>query len=75
MTKLKITHATYGIFWKITSCACFAAINGVIKLLTVDLPVNNILFWQNFLAILFLLPFFIKKPSFRSNFNNKIYIT
>jgi drug/metabolite transporter (DMT)-like permease len=60
-----------GVFWKLLSCACFASINGVVRYLSgggslaheVSLPTNVILFLQNIIGTLLLLPFV--KASFR----------
>lgn len=53
-----------GAFWKIASCFCFAAINGVVRYLTGGsgdamesaLPVYVIIFFQNVFGTLFMLP-------------------
>lgn len=58
-----------GALWKILSCACFAAINGIVRYLggggslapEVHLPTNVILFFQNVFGTLFLLPFFLNQ--------------
>lgn len=60
-----------GIFWKLVSCACFASINGVVRYLSgggslgheVALPSSVILFFQNIVGTLLLLP--IVKMNFR----------
>jgi drug/metabolite transporter (DMT)-like permease len=68
--------AWMGAGWKMLSFACFAGINGVVKYLSggatesaefalsIALPTNAILFWQNLFGTLFLLPFLLKsKPT------------
>jgi drug/metabolite transporter (DMT)-like permease len=57
-----------GIFWKVFSCGCFAAINVLVRYLSggspmplqQPLPIYTIMFWQNLLGML-LLYFWIKK--------------
>jgi drug/metabolite transporter (DMT)-like permease len=55
-----------GASFKIASCACFAAINGIVRYLTggagddmASLPVYVIIFFQNLVGTLFMLPFII----------------
>ncbi|MBT5540302.1 MAG: DMT family transporter, partial [Alphaproteobacteria bacterium] len=58
-----------GGLWKVLACACFAAINGMVRYLTSDisgdpgfqLPSYVVVFLQNIFGTLFLLPFVIKK--------------
>ncbi len=52
----------HGAFWKIVACLCFAALNNMIKWLTLTLPVETIAFFQNVFGVLCLLPFFWNKP-------------
>jgi drug/metabolite transporter (DMT)-like permease len=58
------TSAALAIFWKLTSCACFAGINGVVRHLTATqgefetsaLSTASVNFFQNIFGTLFLLP-------------------
>lgn len=56
-----------GAFWKVVSCACFAAINGIVRHCSGGasenveaLPVNVLMFFQNIFGTLFLLPWILK---------------
>lgn len=59
---LPAPHPWYGAFWKIASCAFFAGINGIVKLLsqsgpgTEGLPPYELAFFQNIFGLLFMLP-------------------
>lgn len=56
--------------WQMLSCACFAAINGIVRYLggggslapDLPLPGNVVPFFQNVFGALFLVPFLLKKP-------------
>jgi len=62
------TRLFEGALWKIFSMACFAGINGVVRYLSggagpeegPHLPVNVIMFFQNVIGMLFLLPWTLK---------------
>jgi drug/metabolite transporter (DMT)-like permease len=65
---LKIQMA--GAFWKIASCFCFAAINGIVRYISggagdesQTLPIYIIIFFQNLIGSLFMLPFILKAGS------------
>jgi len=67
------SKAWQGAFWKVVSCACFAAINGIVRYCSggindnsiEPLPVNVIMFFQNVFGTLFLLPWLLK-PGLKS---------
>jgi hypothetical protein len=46
---------TEGALWKSLSCLCFAAINGLIFLLSGQVPAAEMAFFQNIFALLLLL--------------------
>ncbi len=63
LTTLRSNH-WQGALWKILACACFAAINGIVRYvaggspieIAEPLPVQVIAFWQNVFGALFMLP-------------------
>lgn len=65
----KTSAETQAIFWKILSCACFAALNCLIRYLkgnsslplSAPLPAYVLDFFQNLFAVLLLLPWLLKK--------------
>ena len=64
MTTLTTKNQFTGVAWKIASCLCFAAINGIVRHLTGGsgdtlesaLPVYVIIFYQNVIGTLFMIP-------------------
>jgi len=68
-----------GIFWKVLSCACFAGINIIVRYLARDslsieqkLSSLTIMFFQNIIATIFLLPFIFQKTNSINIFKNFI---
>jgi drug/metabolite transporter (DMT)-like permease len=66
-----------GIFWKVLSCGCFAAVNILVRYLSGGggfiehkLPVLVIIFYQNIIGVGLLLPFVIHA---KSNSSNRLY--
>lgn len=65
MANTESKNQILGAFWKIASCFCFAAINGIVRYINggagdesiSPLPVYVIIFFQNLIGTLFMLPF------------------
>lgn len=62
------TQLLVGIGWKILSCACFAGVNIIVRYLAGNkikleqsLPILVIIFFQNIISTIFLIPFVFKK--------------
>ncbi len=63
-TNPELKSQMLGALWKVASCFCFAAINGIVRYISggsghedMGLPIYVIIFFQNLVGTLFMLPF------------------
>ena len=79
MKSIKLNNNIKGILWKICACFCFAIINGIVRYLSGGspiecinpLPIPIIVFFQNFIALIIILPFLLKTYNYSLNLNFK----